>query len=474
MYTFDTKDLFFILPEIILLTGASLILIINLFVGAKNILGYVLSQLLLIATLIATIYLVGSDTQIFDNSFTVDNIATYSKIFILILSIIIFQYSKEFLVKTDSFKHEYFSLMLFSILGMMIMVSGSHLITLYLGLEIMSLALYSLIALANTRILAIEAALKYFILGAIASGILLYGMSLLYGVTGSLDIHHIANNVDSANPLLVNFAIIFLIIGIAFKFGAVPFHMWVPDVYQGSNLNSAMFLSSIPKIATGLMFIRIITEALSSYSVYWGDVVMFVGVFSVVVGSVIALIQTDIKRLLAYSAIANIGFALTAFSLGDNDAYLAAMYYIIIYALTTIAAFGVLIAISNKGKEISKVEELSGLFKDHPFMAILMLIVLFSMAGVPPMVGFYAKLAVLQAVVAHTHIAIATTLVIFAVVGAYYYLRILKFIFFDAVVEKRTIHNTFITNAILLVNILALLVLGLFPEYLTQIIWSLL
>jgi NADH-quinone oxidoreductase subunit N len=474
MYIFDTKDLFFILPEIILLTGASLILIINLFVGAKNILGYVLSQLLLIATLIATIYLVGSDTQIFDNSFTVDNIATYSKIFILILSIIIFQYSKEFLVKTDSFKHEYFSLMLFSILGMMIMASGSHLITLYLGLEIMSLALYSLIALANTRILAIEAALKYFILGAIASGILLYGMSLLYGVTGSLDIHHIANNVDSANPLLVNFAIIFLIIGIAFKFGAVPFHMWVPDVYQGSNLNSAMFLSSIPKIATGLMFIRIITEALSSYSVYWGDVVMFVGVFSVVVGSVIALIQTDIKRLLAYSAIANIGFALTAFSLGDNDAYLAAMYYIIIYALTTIAAFGVLIAISNKGKEISKVEELSGLFKDHPFMAILMLIVLFSMAGVPPMVGFYAKLAVLQVVVAHTHIAIATTLVIFAVVGAYYYLRILKFIFFDAVVEKRTIHNSFVTNAILLVNILALLVLGLFPEYLTQIIWSLL
>jgi NADH-quinone oxidoreductase subunit N len=474
MYIFDIKNLFFIMPEIILLSGASIILVLNLFLNKKSLAGYGLSQLLLIITLIATFSLIGIDTKAFDGSIKIDDIAIYSKIFILVFSIAVFQYTKEYLVKMDEFKNEYFSLMLFSILGMMIMSSSSNLISMYLGLEIMSLTLYSLIAMANTRVLAIEAALKYFILGAIASGILLYGMSLLYGATGSLDIATIAHNSADANPLLINFAIVFLLIGIAFKFGAVPFHMWVPDVYQGAILSSTMFLSSVPKIATSLMFVRVITEALDGSSDYWGEIVMFLGVFSVIVGTVIALIQTNIKRLLAYSTIAHIGFILVAFSLGTTSGYSSAIYYMVIYAITTIAAFGILIAISSKDYEIDGLSSLSGLFKDHPIMAFAMLIVMFSMAGIPPMIGFYAKLSILQEVMASSHILIATILVIFAVIGAYYYLRIIKFMFFDKPQTDIKIHNSFITNLFLAVNVLALLFVGLFPDYLTTIIRGLL
>ena len=491
MQTFDTSQLFFILPELILLSGVSFILILNLFLNkSSQLLGYYLSQALLIITIIASFYLVGEDVKIFSNSFVVDNLATTLKIVMLIFSLILMQYTKEYLIKKDLFKNEYFSLILLSIFGMMIMASGSNLITLYLGLEIMSLTLYSLIAMANTRILAIEASLKYFILGAIASGILLYGMSLLYGITGSLDIATISANVVDANPLIVNFSIVFIVIGIAFKFGAVPFHMWVPDVYQGSNMATTMFLSSIPKIATAIMFIRILVEGLGSSVEYWSSIVLFLGVFSVAVGTLVALVQTNIKRLLAYSTIAHIGFILVAFSIGSKDGYSAAIYYTIIYVFTTIAAFGILIALgqnkSHNSNIINKagttettdttmISSFSGISKTNPMLAFLMLIVMLSMAGVPPIIGFYAKLAVLLEVVNSGQFAVAGVLMVLAVIGAYYYLKIIKVMYFDDNKndQRGVVKNSFLMNLFLLLNVFALVVLGIFPDYFTDLIYQL-
>lgn len=479
MFLFDTNQLFLIAPEIFLLSSAIIIVIIDLFFHKKfKQISYYLAQLALFITTILSLNLLGSSEQIiFSNSFIVDDFASTFKVILLILTMLSLVYVRHYLQAAKLWNGEYISIVLLSILGMMVMSSGYSMLSLYLGLEIMSLSLYTLIAMANQRVLAIEAALKYFILGSISSGILLYGISMLYGVTGSINIAEIhqftSGELASNQMLIVNFSIVFLIVGIAFKLGAAPFHMWVPDVYHGSALGTTMFLSSIPKIAVLIMGFRILVDGMSGMLDYWSDILMFLGIFSVAIGSLVALVQKNIKRLLAYSTISHIGFVLISFSLGTTEGYGASVFYTWVYVFTSLAAFGVMIVFTTSKFEINQISDLSGIGKSHPMFSLMLLVILLSMAGIPPFVGLYAKISVLQAVVAANHLYLAIAMVIFAVVGVYYYLRIIKVVFFDKPKLELTISSSLTTNLVLAANVLLILVLGAFPNYFINLAYSL-
>jgi NADH-quinone oxidoreductase subunit N len=357
-----------------------------------------------------------------------------------------------------------------SILGMMVMVSGHSLLTLYLGLEIMSLSLYALIATARDRASAIEAALKYFVLGAIASGLLLYGMSMIYGISGSLDIAQIssfasASTLGSQQTLILNFGLVFLVIGVAFKLGAVPFHMWVPDVYQGSPTSVTMFLSTVPKIAAIALLIRLLIDGLGDLQHYWADLFMILAVLSIAVGSLVALTQSNIKRMLAYSTISHIGFVLLGFVTGVVDGYGAAVFYVLAYILMSLAAFGSIIVLNRKGFEADQISDFQGLSKHSPWFALIMLVVMLSMAGVPPFIGFYSKLFILQQVIAEGYVVIAITAVIFAVISAYYYLQIIKTMYFDDVDKEIVISAPLDMKVVLSINGILILVVGLMPSF---------
>jgi NADH-quinone oxidoreductase subunit N len=370
----------------------------------------------------------------------------------------------------DLLRNEYFILALMSILGMMIMVSGHSLLTLYLGLEIMSLSLYALIATARDRANAIEAALKYFVLGAIASGLLLYGMSMIYGISGSLDIAQISNfasasTLNSQQTLILNFGLVFLVIGIAFKLGAVPFHMWVPDVYQGAPSSVTMFLSTVPKIAAIALLIRLLIEGLGDLQHYWADLFMILAVLSIAIGSLVALTQTNIKRMLAYSTISHIGFVLLGFVTGVVAGYGAAVFYVLAYILMSLAAFGLIIALNRKGFEADQISDFRGLSKHSPWFALIMLVVMLSMAGVPPFIGFYSKLFILQQVISEGFVILAVIAVVFAVIRAYYYLQIIKTMYFDDAGKEIKVSAPLDMKIVLSINGILVLVVGLMPSF---------
>ena len=470
-FNFNVAELIFAMPELFLLSAISLILLFDLFVSQRlKQLTYYLSQLALLITGFLAFNLIGESATIFSGTFVLDSLGSTFKVFILGFAIIALVYTRHYLKAHDLLRNEYFVLALMSILGMMVMVSGHSLLTLYLGLEIMSLSLYALIATARDRASAIEAALKYFVLGAIASGLLLYGMSMIYGISGSLDIAQIssfasASTLGSQQTLILNFGLVFLVIGVAFKLGAVPFHMWVPDVYQGSPTSVTMFLSTVPKIAAIALLIRLLIDGLGDLQHYWADLFMILAVLSIAVGSLVALTQSNIKRMLAYSTISHIGFVLLGFVTGVVDGYGAAVFYVLAYILMSLAAFGSIIVLNRKGFEADQISDFQGLSKHSPWFALIMLVVMLSMAGVPPFIGFYSKLFILQQVIAEGYVVIAITAVIFAVISAYYYLQIIKTMYFDDVDKEIVISAPLDMKVVLSINGILILVVGLMPSF---------
>ncbi|MBC8221983.1 MAG: NADH-quinone oxidoreductase subunit NuoN [SAR86 cluster bacterium] len=470
-FNFNVAELLFALPELFLLFAISLILLFDLFVSQRlKQFTYYLTQIALLITGFLAFNLIGENATIFSGTFVLDSLGSTFKVFILGFAIIALVYTRHYLKAHELLRNEYFILAMMSILGMMVMVSGHSLLTLYLGLEIMSLSLYALIATARDRASAIEAALKYFVLGAIASGLLLYGMSMIYGISGSLDISQIssfasASTLGSQQTLILNFGLVFLVIGIAFKLGAVPFHMWVPDVYQGSPTSVTMFLSTVPKIAAIALLIRLLIDGLGELQHYWADLFMILAVLSIAIGSLVALTQTNIKRMLAYSTISHIGFVLLGFVTGVVDGYGAAVFYVLAYILMSLAAFGSIIVLNRKGFEADQISDFQGLSKHSPWFALIMLVVMLSMAGVPPFIGFYSKLFILQQVVAEGYVIFAITAVIFAVISAYYYLQIIKTMYFDDVDKEILVSAPLDMKIVLSINGILILVVGLMPSF---------
>ena len=362
-FNFNISELVFVMPELFLLAAISSILLFDLYVKEEfKKYTYHLSQAALLVTGLLAFNLIGESATIFSGTFVLDTLGSTFKVFIAGFSIIALVYSRQYLSVHGLLRNEYFILALMSILGMLVMVSGHSLLTLYLGLEIMSLSLYALIATARDRAFAIEAALKYFVLGAIASGLLLYGMSMIYGITGNLDIAQIASfaslaTLESQETLILNFGLVFLVIGVAFKLGAVPFHMWVPDVYQGSPTSVTMFLSTVPKIAAVALLVRLLIDGLSDFQHYWADLFMILAVLSIGVGSLVALTQTNIKRMLAYSTISHIGFVLLGFVTGVLEGYGSAVFYVFAYILMSLAAFGSIIVLNRSGFEADQISD---------------------------------------------------------------------------------------------------------------------
>ena len=470
-FNFNISELIFVMPELFLLAAISCILLFDLYVKEElKKFTYHLSQLALLITGLLAFNLIGENVTIFSGTFVLDTLGSTFKVFIAGFSIIALVYSRYYLSVHSLLRNEYFILALMSILGMLVMVSGHSLLTLYLGLEIMSLSLYALIATARDRAFAIEAALKYFVLGAIASGLLLYGMSMIYGITGNLDIAQIASfaslaSLEPQETLILNFGLVFLVIGVAFKLGAVPFHMWVPDVYQGSPTSVTMFLSTVPKIAAVALLVRLLIDGLSDFQHYWADLFMILAVLSIAVGSLVALTQVNIKRMLAYSTISHIGFVLLGFVTGVLEGYGSAIFYVFVYILMSLAAFGSIIVLNRSGFEADQISDFRGLSKHSPWFALIMLAVMLSMAGVPPFIGFYSKLFILQQVVSEGYVILAVIAVIFAVISAYYYLQIIKTMYFDDADKEIVISASLDLKAVLSVNGALILLIGLTPSF---------
>lgn len=369
---------------------------------------------------------------------------------------------------------ELYVLTLFALLGQMVMISSGNLISIYLGLELMSLALYALIALRRDNVVATEAAMKYFVLGALASGFLLYGMSMVYGATGHLDLAEVSKVIAAgkAEKLALVFGIVFLVSGLAFKLGAVPFHMWVPDVYQGSPTAVTLILGGAPKLAAFAITLRLLVDGLHGLAADWQPMLMILAVLSLAIGNLTAIAQTNFKRMLAYSTISHMGFVLLGLMSGSvagkpelaSAAYGASLFYMLTYVLTTLASFGIVLLLSRQGFECEHIDDLKGLNRRSPWHAAIVLLLMFSLAGIPPLVGFYAKLAVLQALVSAGHVTLAVIAVLFSLIGAFYYLRVVKVVYFDEpTADAAPMSATCGQRGVLSVNGLLILVLGLLP-----------
>jgi len=407
----------------------------------------------------------------FTGMFIDDPLADVLKLMIYLGTSVIFVYSRQYLQLREMFRGEFYALVLFAMVGMMIMVSGGSMLSLYVGLELLSLSLYALVALDRDNARATEAAIKYFVLGALASGMLLYGMSMIYGMTGSLNIADINNALLGAgrtHPVLV-LGLVFIVAGLAFKLGAVPFQMWVPDVYQGSPTAMTMLIGSVPKLAAFAFVMRMLVQALPMLVIDWQQMLLFMAVLSIVVGNITAIAQTNIKRMFAYSTISHIGFMLYGIMSASANGFVFAMFYLASYVLMTLAAFGMILLLSRKGFEAEELDDFKGLNQRSPWYAFLMLIVMFSMAGVPPTLGFYAKFSVLQAALQAGFLWFVVFAVIMACIGAFYYLRVVKLMYFDEPTDHSPIKAPLDMRIVISVNALALLVIGLMPAKLMEI-----
>jgi len=471
--SFDYNSLIPVMPEIVLLCAASIVLVLDLFLkDHQRILSYSFAQLGLLATLLAVGLTGNSDTQIvFDGSYIRDPMSDLLKISLLIISIGMFVYAKEFLKRRDLFKGEFLTLSMFAILGMMIMVSSASFLTLYLGLELLALCMYALVAFDQESNDGPEAAMKYFVLGALASGILQYGISMIYGATGALDFATVNQAISAGglDQIVLVFGLVFLVIGIAFKFGAVPFHMWVPDVYHGAPTAVTMFVGSVPKIAAFALAMRILVDGLGALHTDWQGMLTILAVLSMAIGNVIAIAQSNIKRMLAYSTISHVGFIFLGILAGTNEGYTAAMFYTIVYAIMALGAFGMIAIMSNKGFEADQLDDLKGLNQRNPWFAGMMMLLMFSMAGVPPTVGFFAKLFVLDAVISINMVWLAIVAVAFSVIGAFYYIRVVKIMYFDKPEDEAPFVAGTDTKIIFSINGLTVLALGLFPTALMSV-----
>ncbi|MCC6207221.1 MAG: NADH-quinone oxidoreductase subunit NuoN [Gammaproteobacteria bacterium] len=455
------------LPEIFLLGMICVVIVADLFVDDQNrIITYLLAQASLLGPAVLTVALHSPSPVItFSGMFISDNMSDVLKVFLYLVTAVVFLYSREYLSVRGILKGEFFVLGLFALLGMMIMTSAYNLLTLYLGLELLSLSLYAMTAMNRDSIAASEAAMKYFVLGAIASGMLLYGMSMLYGATGNLGIEEIGDYVrrSPADDKVLLFGMTFVVVGLAFKLGAVPFHMWIPDVYHGAPTAVTLFIGTAPKIAAFAMVMRLLADGLGGLHVEWRTMLMVLAVLSIGIGNVIAIAQRNIKRMLAYSTIAHVGFLLLGILAGTRAGNSAAMFYVLVYSLMTLGAFGMVILLSRAGFEADELEDFKGLNERNPWFAFIMLIIMFSMAGVPPTVGFYAKLSVLRAVIDVGLVWLAVFAVLFSVIGAFYYLRLIKFMYFDRPDDTAPLVVNFDMRAVMSANGLLVLGLGIYP-----------
>jgi len=461
------SDFMLLAPEIFVLSMACIILVVEAFVGAKlRQISYVLSQLtLLVAALLTWNMLDTERVVVLGGTFIHDPMAALLKTSIFLIIIGAFVYARSFHTSKGPLRGEYYVLGLFAVLGTMVMVSAHSLLTIYLGLELLSLSLYAMVAFDRDSPVASEAAMKYFVLGALASGMLLYGMSMMYGATGSLDLGEIAQALSEPgqNSMILIFGLCFIVVGLAFKFGAVPFHMWVPDVYDGAPTAVTLFIGSAPKIAAFAMAMRLLVESLGSLSVDWQGMLIIMSVLSLALGNVIAIAQTNIKRMLAYSTISHVGFLLLGLLAGTTEGYSASMFYAITYALMAIGGFGMIILISRAGYEANQLDDFKGLNDRSPWFAFMMLILMFSMAGVPPTVGFYAKLSVLQAIIHVDMVWLALVAVFFSIIGAFYYIRLVKLMYFDQPDTEEPLAVRADMQIAISFNGLLVLGLGLFP-----------
>jgi NADH-quinone oxidoreductase subunit N len=430
-------------PEIVILSMACVILLVDLYTTARTRwISYALAQLTLIAALVLTLRdIPGSSISTFNNMFVDDALARVLKVSVEIITVLVFAYSRSYIQDRGMYRGEYFVLGLFGVVGMMVMISASHFLTLYLGLELMSLSLYAMVAFQRDSSEATEAAMKYFVLGALASGMLLYGMSLLYGITGTLEIASVKQAIVKlpADNVVMVFGLVLVVVGLAFKLGAVPFHMWIPDVYHGAPTSVTLYIGAAPKLAAFAMLMRLLVGGLQDLAGSWQDMLIIMAVLSMAIGNIVAIAQSNIKRMLAYSTISHVGFFLLGMINATPEGYSAALFYMLIYAFMGLGAFGVVILLSRAGFEAENLDDLKGLNQRKPWYALVMLLLMFSMAGVPPTAGFYAKLAVIQAVVNANLIWLAIVAVLFSVVGAFYYLRIVKLMYFDAPAETAPI-----------------------------------
>ena len=455
------------LPEDVLLGATCAILLIDLFIKpSQRAITHWLSLIAVVGTMLLILVDHDATTIAFGGAYVHDGIAAILKIFILGVNAAVFVYARRYLVDRGLFIGEYYLLCLFATIGMMLLVSAGSLVMAYLGLELFALSTYALVAINRDSGKASEAAMKYFVLGALASGLLLYGMSMIYGATGTLDLAkiHAVGSFAANDPhaALLSFGVVFLVVGIGFKFGAAPFHMWLPDVYEGSPTAVTIFVGSAPKIAAFGMAYRLLEMGLGDISPQWRMMIAALAVASLAIGNVVAIAQTNIKRLLAYSTISHVGFVLLGLANGTPAGYAAAMFYTITYAIMTTAAFGGILLLSRAGFEADEIDDFKGLNQRNPWYAFIMLLIMASLAGIPPLFGFFAKLMVLKAAIDAGMWWLAIAAIVFAIIGAFYYLRVIKVMYFDAPNETGplTLPKDIPLRWLLSINGVALLVMG--------------
>ena len=476
----DKLSLIAIYPEIVLLVMACVIALVDLYVTSpRRTATYVLTLLTLgVVAVLQALYATGGQTMYGFSGMTVsDPMSNWLKCFASVAMMVTLVYGRPYSADRGMMRGgEVFTLGMFSLLGMFIMISGSNFLVIYLGLELLTLSSYALVALRRDNATASEAAMKYFVLGALASGFLLYGLSMMYGATGSLDIAAVFKAINSGNvkhQVLV-FGLVFIVAGLAFKLGVVPFHMWVPDVYQGAPTSVTLMIGGAPKLAAFAITIRLLVEGMLPLAIDWQQMLAVLAVGSLLVGNLAAIAQTNLKRMLAYSTISQMGFVLIGLlsgvvngnTLSATTAYSSSMFYVITYVLTTLATFGVILILSRDGFESDEITDLAGLNQRSPAYAAIMAICMFSLAGVPPMVGFYAKLSVLQSLVSSgqtPQIALAIFAVMMSLIGAFYYLRVVKVMYFDEPITATTVSAGADVRTVLAINGALVLLLGLFP-----------
>jgi NADH-quinone oxidoreductase subunit N len=454
-------------PEIFLALAACAILMLDLLLtdSRRSWTGVLAVVSLLVTAVLSAIQPMDQRVVALGGLFELDRMAQVLKVVTLLSVAVVFVYSTDYLKRRAILKGEYYVLGLFATLGAMVLISAGSLITLYLGLELMSLCLYAMVAFDRDSGIAAESAIKYFVLGSMASGTLLYGMSILYGVTGHLELANIAMMVRTgyAGNIGLLFGIAFIIVGVGFKLGAVPFHMWIPDVYEGSPTCVTVFIGTASKLAAFALAMRLLPEALGASQPDWSQMLVVLAVLSMAIGTVVAIAQTNLKRMLAYSTISHIGYILLGILAGTSQGYQAAMFYMISYVLVASGAFGMILLLARQAFEADKLVDFKGLNARSPWFAGMMAILMFSLAGVPPFIGFWAKLGVIQAVLGVNYTWLAVVAVLFSVVGAYFYLRVVKLMYFDDPADSTQIGGSTLMRTVLSLNALAAFVLGVVP-----------
>ncbi len=453
-------------PELFILLMACAVLLADAFFN-NAIINYALTQLTLVVAAVLIVFSFdGHDIQLLNHQFVLDHLSYLMGFLVCVVSFLVLVYSRTYIKERPIASGEYYVLSLLSVLGMLVLISSDNLLVMYLGLELFSLPLYAMIALQRNVDRCVEASMKYFVMGAVASCLLLYGFSLLFGATKSLNIPEIAQavaNLSVQNHALLVLGLVFVAAGVIFKLGAAPFHMWVPDVYEGAPSSVTLFIASAPKLAAFVLAVRLMVEALPGLDAQWESLLIVVAIASMALGNLVAIAQDNIKRMLAYSSIAHFGYMLLGLLAGTADGYASAMFYMISYTLMTTGAFGLIVLMSRNGFETEKISDFVGLNTRNPWLAFMMLLIMFSMAGIPPIVGFIAKLGVLEALIQVHLVWLAVLALLFAIIGAYYYLNIVKVMYFEEPVDSTPVLCSNSTKVALSINGLLVLMMGIFP-----------